>query len=176
MPKAISKLPRAGKTYVGIVIFAGIAALVHSAIAISANPPSRTWLTLASLTLLTGSLTLKLPTISARLSISEVFVFAAVLWFGPSVATFIVALDTLVGTLWLRGDDRSSIRALFNLAAGVCGIWIASHLFEIVSPGTGFGRREIKDMLAPVTLLGVTYCGVNSFLVAGALSYERGVP
>jgi putative nucleotidyltransferase with HDIG domain len=175
MSKPITNLSGGAKAYVAGVVVAGLAALAHSAVTISSSPPPRAWAILASLTLLTGSLTLKIPTISARLSISEVFVFAAVLWFGPSVATFIVALDTLVGTLWQRGHDRASIRALFNLAAGVCGIWIASHLFELVSPGTGFGRREIKDMLAPVALLGVTYFGINSFLVAGALSFERRV-
>jgi putative nucleotidyltransferase with HDIG domain len=173
MPNAISKLPRAGKTYVGIVIVAGIAALVHSAIAISGNPPPRAWLTLATLTLLTGSLTLKIPTVSARLSISEVFVFAAVLWFGPSVATFIVALDTFVATLWLPGQNRAPLRTLFNISAGCSAIWIASHLFQWVTFASGSPRPAIEDLLLPVALLGVAYFGVNSFLIATALSFEH---
>jgi putative nucleotidyltransferase with HDIG domain len=175
MSKPITKLSRAAKTYVAGVVVAGLVALAQSAVTITSSPPPRAWVILAALTLLTGSLTLKVPTISARLSISEVFVFAAVLWFGPSVATFIVALDTLVGTLWLRGHNRSTIRALFNLSAGVSAIWIASHLFELVASGPGHGRPAIEDLLLPVTLLGVTYFGINSFLIAAALSFEREV-
>src|SRR5215204_5172936 len=109
MPTPITKLSVTAKSYIAVVIAAGLASVAHSAVSISHAPPSRGWGILAVLTLLTGSLTLKIPTISARLSVSEVFVFSAVLWFGPSVATFTVALDTLVGTLWLRGHNRSSI-------------------------------------------------------------------
>src|SRR5687767_8379861 len=103
MPTPITKLSSTAKTYVGIVIVAGSAAVVHSAAALYDSPPSRGWAVLALLTLLTGSLTLKIPTISARLSVSEVFVFCSVLWFGPSVATFIVVIEVIVGTIWLSG-------------------------------------------------------------------------
>ena len=76
MPTPITKLSSAAKTYVGVVIIAGIAAVADSAAEVLASPPQRGWAVLAALTLLTGSLTLKIPTISARLSVSEVFVFA----------------------------------------------------------------------------------------------------
>ena len=173
MPIPISKLPRAAKVYVGVVICAGLASLVHSAVVIWNTPPSRTWAILAALTLLTGSLTLKLPTISARVSISEVFVFAAVLWFGPGVATIIVALDTFVATLWLPGENRSPVRILFNISAGVSAIWVASHLFQGVTGPYSSGRPAIEDLLLPVALLAVSYFAVNSLLIAIALSFEH---
>src|SRR5688572_24124688 len=123
MSTPITKLSSTAKTYVGVVIVAGSAAVVHSAMALYSSPPTRGWEVLAFLTLLTGSLTLKIPTISARLSVSEVFVFCSVLWFGPSVATFIVVIEAVVGTLWLSGASRTPVRALFNLSAGAAAIW-----------------------------------------------------
>ena len=52
------------------------------------------WMVLAALTLLTGSFTVKIPGLLARISVSDAFVFASVLAFGPSVATVIVAIDS----------------------------------------------------------------------------------
>ena len=104
-----TKLSSAAKTYIGVVIVAGSQPCAFGCGDIRLTTPERVEV-LAALTLLTGSLTLKIPTVSARLSVSEVFVFAAVLWFGPGVATFLVVLDTLVGTLWLRGRNRTATR------------------------------------------------------------------
>ena len=91
------------------------------------------------------------------------------------MATFTVALDTLVGTLWLRGHNRSTVRALFNISAGVAAIWIASHLFELMASASGTGRPAIESLLVPVTLLATMYFGINSFLIATALSFEHRV-
>ena len=111
---------------------------------------------LAALTLLTGSLTLKIPTVSARLSVSEVFVFAAVLWFGPGVATFLVVLDTLVGTLWLRGRNRTATRTLFNVSAGALAIWLAANLYGLVGPQPVDGKYAVENLLFPVALLSIS--------------------
>ena len=65
------------------------------------SPVGSNWLVLAVLTLLSGSFTVRIPGIPARLSVSETFVFAAALLFGPPAATMIVVLDTLVISFWL---------------------------------------------------------------------------
>src|SRR5687768_1831932 len=146
----ISRLSSTAKTYVSIIIALGFIALAQSAASISDSPPPRGWVVLAALTLLTGSLTLKIPTVSARLSVSEVFVFAAVLWFGPSVATFIVVLDALIGALWQR--KRTGIRVLFNVCAGASAIWVAAHLYGLIAPVSAPGRATpaVEDLLFPV--------------------------
>ena len=169
----ISRLSPAAKTYVGVVIALGFVALAHSAAAISVSPPSRGWVVLAALTLLTGSLTLKIPTVSARLSVSEVFVFAAVLWFGPGVATFVVVLDALVGALWQR--KRAAIRILFNVCAGACAIWVAAHLYGLIAPEAPAGRDTpaVEDLLLPVGVLALSYFAINSLLVATAVALEH---
>src|SRR5687767_11251452 len=167
----ISRLSSAAKTYVGVVIASGFIALAHSAASVADSPPPRGWFVLAALTLLTGSLTLKIPTVSARLSVSEVFVFAAVLWFGPGVATFIVVLDALVGALWQR--NRTGIRVLFNVCAGASAIWLAAHLYGLVAPQSASGRPAVEDLLFPVAVLALSYFAINSFLVATAVALEH---
>ena len=128
---------------------------------------------LAALTLLTGSLTLKIPTVSARLSVSEVFVFAAVLWFGPAIATFIVVLDALVGALWQR--KRTGIRVLFNVCAGASAIWVAAHFYGLIAPEPPIGRDTpaVEDLLFPVGVLALSYFAINSLLVATAVALEH---
>jgi putative nucleotidyltransferase with HDIG domain len=166
----ISRLSSAAKTYVAVVIASGFIALAHSAAAVSDSPPPRGWFVLAALTLLTGSLTLKIPTVSARLSVSEVFVFAAVLWFGAGVATFVVVLDALVGALWQR--NRTGLRVLFNVCAGASAIWIAAHIYGVVAPSSP-GRPAVDDLLFPVGVLAVSYFAINSLLVATAVALEH---
>src|SRR5688500_6867696 len=116
MPET-SSLSSAGKWYVGAVIAAGLTVILSSVAHMYQAPPGQEWLILAALTLLTGSFTVKIPKLSARVSVSDTFVFAAVLLFGSSVPTVIVALDCLVATLWLRRTKHSRLRSLFSLAS-----------------------------------------------------------
>ena len=132
------------------------------------------WMWLAGLTILTGSFSIKLPSISARISVSEAFVFAAVLFFGPSAATIIVAFDTLILTGWSHGGDRPRVRALFNVSAGSTAIWVGAHIFRSFLPQTP-ASPQLEDLLIPVSLLAASYFAINSSLIAIAVNYEKGI-
>ena len=82
---------RAGYVYAVCVIGGGLAVTIYSGLVLLLEPVSNEWLILAALTLLTGSFSVKLPSIAARISVSDAFVFAAVLLFGPAPATVIAA-------------------------------------------------------------------------------------
>ena len=133
MTNVSKNLPFRARIYVAVVVLAGCAAVTQSAASIVQHPPTADWLILAALTLLTGSFTIKVPSISARVSVSETFVLAAVMSFGPAAATMIVALDTLIITVWMRESGRSVTRTLFNMSAGTSAIWISAHLFEALN-------------------------------------------
>src|SRR4051812_16584022 len=96
-----TELNTSSRIYISAVVVTGLAVLLECFIAISRNPLDPRWLVLAVLTLLSGSFTVRIPGIPARLSVSETFVFAAALVFGPPAATMIVVLDTLVISFWL---------------------------------------------------------------------------
>lgn len=172
MPKTI-RLSPAGQWYVGAVIVAGLTAVVSSVAHMFQHPPQQEWLILAALTLLTGSFTVKIPKLAARLSVSDAFVFAAVLLFGSSVATVIVAFDCMVATLWLHRDSRSLLRWSFNLAAVALAIWTASNIFYAVVGSSPGAELVLPKLLWPLLLLAATYFLLNTWLVAIALAFER---
>ena len=72
--------------------FLVVALSVHE---LTHQPVGFQWFLLAALTLVSGSATVRLPSVPASISISETFVFAAVLLYGPSAGALIVALDGL---------------------------------------------------------------------------------
>src|SRR5262245_21420582 len=113
--------------YIASVIVLGFGVTAQSVYTIYIAPPKFQWLVLAMLTLLTGSFTVKIPSINARISVSEAFVFVSALLFGPAAATVTLALDSFIISLWMKHDARSSIRSLFNLSAVALSIWVASH-------------------------------------------------
>src|SRR5687768_4416296 len=166
-------LSRAAKLYIGAVIAAGVTTIALSTFSVITGNGRSDWWVLAALTLLTGSFSLKVPTVSARISVSEAFVFVGLLLFGKDVATLIVALDTLVLTSWLRGPSRSPLRALFNMSAGAVAISAAAALYAQMLPDGIGAQIQLERLILPVVVLASTYFAINSSLIAVALGFER---
>src|SRR5207237_6087577 len=91
------------------------------------------WRLLALLTLISGSACVELPHSNVTISISEAFVFTAVLLYGPAAGTLTVALDGLVISFWIAKRRPEAERALFNIAAPALSAWCSSQLFFRVS-------------------------------------------
>ncbi len=126
----LTDLSGSSRLYISVVVAAGVCVVLESLYSISRTPVGSNWLVLAVLTLLSGSFTVRIPGIPARLSVSETFVFAAALLFGPPAATMIVVLDTLVISFWLgRQSSPPWSRLTFNVAAAAVAIWVATHVF-----------------------------------------------
>ena len=139
------------------------------------NPPAIEWLVLAVLTLLTGSFTVKLPSLPAKLSVSEAFVFASALLFGPSAGTVTVVLDALVISFWMKSVRSTPAKLLFNITAPAIAMRVASECFFLLSgaqPGQ-IDREQIGLLLIPVFAFALLYFLVNTGLVALALAFDR---
>ena len=93
-----------------------------------------TWTILALLTLVSGSATVNLPSLPATVSVSETFVFTSVLLFGPAAGTLTVALDALVISFWSYRKGHPNYKILFNVCAVSLTLWVASHLYYVLSP------------------------------------------
>src|SRR5918993_1116847 len=117
------KFSLAQRLYFGTVIGAGIGITSLSAARLYLNPVSAEWLILIALTLLTGSFTVRMTKLAIRVSVSDAFVFAAVLLFGTSAATIIVAVDSLVATLLMRRGYPSGFRSPYKPAGGSPSVW-----------------------------------------------------
>jgi len=162
--------------YVSAVVTAGVSVVIESMYSLIVEPIHPNWLMLALLTLLSGSFTVRIPGIPARLSVSATFIFAAALLFGPQAATMTVVLDTLVISFWLgRATPVPWSRLTFNLAAAAIAIWTASHLFYLSAriepladvPG------PIVPLLPSLVLLATAYFLINSWLVAFVVGFQK---
>jgi diguanylate cyclase (GGDEF)-like protein/putative nucleotidyltransferase with HDIG domain len=165
-----------GRLYLAAVILAGLTVVLHSLHSLYAKPVGYQWFILAGLTLLSGSFTVKVPTIPARLSVSETFVFAAVLLFGPAAATMVVVLDSLVISLWIFRNSRRAERVLFNFAAPAVAVWIAARVFYGLAgiQPLALAPQPIVGLVFPLLVLAVLYFLLNSWLIAIAVALEQG--
>ena len=169
-------MSRYGYAYITAVICLGVGAIAHSVASLVLRPPPGEWFILAGLTFLTGSFSVKIPSVEARITVSEAFVFIAVLLFGPAVATVIVALDCFVMSFWLKNVRMSKLRYLFNLSAVALSIWVAANgFFWLANASAGQVEQLIplESHLGPLFTLAASYFLFNSSLVAIALSFDR---
>ena len=175
--RTFSQLRPTARAYVATVISVGLAVVLHSVFALYRSPIGPEWLVLAGLTLLTGSFTIKVPGITARLTVSETFVFASVVLFGVAAGTLIVVLENLVVALWVKRESRSAYRALFNIAASAFSIWVAATTFFAVSGIQPFLRHDtpLGVPFGPLAILTIIFFLSNSWLVAIAVGLEKQV-
>ncbi len=168
-----------GQIYVTGVIACGLIAVGICIASLFANPVNPEWLGLAVLTFLTGSFTVRVPGLAARISVSETFVFISVMLFGVSAATLTVALDTVIATLVARRKTpQPPLKILFNLGAAALSIWLAGSAYYAVSSNQPLSvtPAPLPDILGPLAAMTAIYFILNSGLVAFALSFEKGIP
>jgi putative nucleotidyltransferase with HDIG domain len=170
-----STFTRIGKTYLWLVILAGLATISWSIHRLYVEPIGQEWFILAALTLLSGSATVKLPFSYASISISETFVFTAVLLFGPEAGTVIVALDALVLSFWISKRHDEPHRALFNMSAPAISAWCSAHLFFYVAGIVPLvaAPAPVDAILPALILFAFTYFALNSWLIAFVIAFER---
>ncbi len=139
------------------------------------------WLILAILTLVSGSATVRLPSLPATISVSETFVFTSVLLFGPAAGTLTVALDAFVISLWSYKRGHPLYKIIFNVCALPLTIWIAAHLFFYASRGLR-PLTPIKSaylpaqLLLPLLIFTIAYFLLNSWIITFAIALEKQLP
>src|SRR6266511_347649 len=162
--------------YVPLVSAAGLLVVGHCIGALIADPITPEWLILAALTLLTGSFTVKIPSLPVRLSVSETFVFASVILFGICAGTLTVALEILVVIIaGSRTKARDPLRILFNVSSAALSIWCAAHAFYFlarIDPVSG-QQMPLRTLLLPLLALAGTYFLLNSGMVAVAIAVQH---
>jgi len=165
------------KFYIVTVCLAGAAVVAASVGDVIQQPaPWRAqWLSLVLLTVLSGLLPVKLPTVNVSISISETFVIAGTLLFGPSGGTVLVLLDALFISfrLFISGALRWQ-QVLFNLAAPPVSVWVAAKLTGITPLLKTSPSWDLKFMLT-IGLFTTIYFLLNSWLITFALALQRGL-
>src|SRR5215467_10296034 len=167
-----SKTKPVATIYVTAVVTAGGIVFGYSIHQLYEHPVSSQWFILAALTLLTGSFTIGMSSLPARVSVSETFVFASVLLFGPAAGTITVILESLVMSFWLPDTNRGSRRTLFNAAATSLAIWTSGTVFYwIVGPEVHKNQAvTFPTHFVALGIFTVLYFLLNSWLVATAVA------
>jgi diguanylate cyclase (GGDEF)-like protein/putative nucleotidyltransferase with HDIG domain len=170
-------LTRLARVYVWTIAVLGLCAIGHSAYALYTDTIGWSWFILAVLTLISGSATVKLPSVPATISISETFVFTSVLLFGPAAGTLTVALDALVISLWLARRGHPFYRLAFNICALPASLWVGAHVFYLISGAQPLSKISstvpIGALLVPLLVFTIIYYLLNSWLIAFAISLEK---
>jgi putative nucleotidyltransferase with HDIG domain len=129
------------------------------------------WWLFAALTFISGRITLVIPGLDARFTVSEVGAFTAVLLFGPEAGGVTLALDSLV-LAWHRRMKLE--KAAFNFGNLTLAVWVSGTLFFGVSGVDRLlgGSGHAAELLVPLALLGATYFLVNTGLLAVAIGID----
>ncbi|HEV3060054.1 MAG TPA: HD domain-containing phosphohydrolase [Vicinamibacterales bacterium] len=160
--------------FIVAVVAAGAVVLADSASLLHASSFNVYAVLLAVLTMASGRFAIKVPGRPATVSVSEVFVFASVLLFGPAVPTLTVAIDGL--WISLTQKHRRLHRALFNIAEPALSTWAAAHVFFAIthmSPGSSLSTNTPLVVPATIAMVGVFFA-LNSGLSAMAVAIENG--
>jgi putative nucleotidyltransferase with HDIG domain len=175
MASPFSALPQSCRRFVLTVSVIGQLIAGHSLFRLAAEPIDDQWYTLAVLTLLTGNFTVKIPGILARLSVSESFVFASVLMFGPAAGTITAVLDALIISLRLGHHTRDAFRVVFNVSVASLSAWVAAHFFFGLAGIQPYHIQHtpLGQILLPLVVFTATYFLLNSWLVTFAFALER---
>jgi diguanylate cyclase (GGDEF)-like protein/putative nucleotidyltransferase with HDIG domain len=174
-----SALSVGGRAYVTVITLAGAISVARSLYDLIEARLPWDWTILALLTLLSGSATVKLPSLPATISVSETFVFISVLLFGPAAGTLTVALDALVISFWSYKKGHPLYKIVFNLFALPLTIWLASHLFYYLADtaplftDTSNKGFTIRPLIGPLIVLAFSYFALNSWIITFAISLEK---
>src|SRR5687768_12357376 len=148
-PAADPSRPVALRAYTGAVSGAGLCLFTYCVTRIAGEGLPVEWWLFAALTFVSGRITLVIPGLDSRFTVSEVFAFTAVLLFGPEAGAVTLALDSLV-LAWLRRMQLT--KAAFNFGNLTLAVWISGTLFFRVSgvdPLLGAGGA-VAHVIAPL--------------------------
>ena len=170
-----SSLSRGGRAYVGVVVACGAAVIAASIVQLISAPPHPYWLVLLLLTVMSGPLSVPLPSTLATFSVSDTFVFASLVWFGPEAAALTIALDGFLVSL--RAQQRRLSRSLFNLSEPALSIWLAGQLFFAVAGETPlFGRAvPFGPLVRPLLAMTASYFLLNAGFSVTVLWFDTGL-
>jgi putative nucleotidyltransferase with HDIG domain len=159
------------RAYVSAVAVAGGALFAFCVSRVASQALPHEWLVFAALTFLSGRITLKVPSLDASFTVSEVFAFTSVLLFGPEAGAVTLALDSLV-LAWHRRIPIE--KACFNFGNLTLAVWLSGTLFFRVSgtlPLFGHGGPSAR-LILPLALFAAAYFVINTALIAVAIGIQ----
>jgi putative nucleotidyltransferase with HDIG domain len=163
------------RVYISAVAAIGIPLAGYCVFSLARDGFPLEFLVFAALTLVSGRFTLKVPSVEAHFSPSEMFTFASVLLFGPEAGAITLAIDSVV-MAWQR--RLTMPQTLFNFGNLALSVWISGKLF-FMTAGVGPLFKQMAPsggLLIPLGVLAASYFIVNSGLTATAIACAKKRP
>ena len=155
----------------GAVGVFGLGVAVHAVQARWGTEIPLEWVAFSLLTFASGIFTLKIPSIDALLSVSEIFAFSCVLLYGPELGAITVTIDALL--LSLRRKHGLTF-TVFNVGNLTLSVWASGVLFFMaagVAP-LAESRAPAGGLILPLGVLAASYFLINSGLTAAIVASE----
>ncbi len=161
----------AGRALVSAAGISGVALVVYSLVTLAQEQLPLQWVAFSLLTFASGTLTLKIPSVDMRFSMSEVFAFSCVLLYGPELAVATVAIDVLLLSWRLR---HSAVHTTFNFGAVTLCLWMSGTLFFATAGVAPLYTRPALTgwVVLPLCLMTASYFLINSTLAAAVMGFH----
>jgi putative nucleotidyltransferase with HDIG domain len=179
----VIRLSWLARTYIGAVVATGAFGLILSISRLQGPQPDfRQFYYLLVLTVLSSFIPVKLPNVSANISVSETFVFMGTLLYGAAAGVPLVFIDALLICLQMARRHVVWHRLIFSICAPGISIWAAATvLFWVVRsqplaylPVTPVNLRPPIELFAiGMAAFTLVYFLLNSWLVAFAIALEQ---
>lgn len=160
----------------GLVAGVGVVLLLIAVYQLTQNQVSRPWVVLSLLTLVAGSLSLKIPGVAGRVCMGDALISLSVLLCGPLPGAVTAALEGIAGSLRCRNTSRRLQFVVFNAGVMALSAYAAGKVFfaALGQPTLHSGNIPTAGSLpGPLLAFAAVYFVVNTLLVAAASALDR---
>jgi hypothetical protein len=159
----------------GLVAACGIAVVALALYRVFQDQTPPTWIVLALLAGVAGSLSLKIPGINGRVSSGDTITCLSILLFGPYCGAITAAIDAVVGSARCKTSSRRLQFAVYNCGVSALSAFAVGQTLLHLP-----GRPTVHTQIMPSASLPLALCAmagiyflINTILVAAAVALEK---
>jgi hypothetical protein len=164
-------------TYLGVVLTLGMSVLGLSIYRAASQAVGTDPLILVLLAAATAAFSLTVPKTGVRLSVSDVFVFANTILFGPAMGAITATADGFVGSMAARHSSRRYLYSVFNTSAMCFSAFASGTAMHRLFPGFTTYYEGVKpsffQIVLPLAVLGLLYYLLNTAALATVIGLDR---
>jgi signal transduction histidine kinase/CheY-like chemotaxis protein len=162
--------------FLWVVTGCGLLAFLYSCFRLDFGKFDASFALLVGMTLLVASrITIPLPRLTSKISVSDTFVFLALLLYGGAAAVVVGALEALLSSI--RFSRKPRIVA-FNWASAAVSILITSSVLELIYGSVIALRTKpiTTTFVAAICTMALTHYAANSGIVAIGAAFRTDQP
>ncbi|HLG17040.1 MAG TPA: diguanylate cyclase [Blastocatellia bacterium] len=163
---------RLSTLFIGAVSAAGLTVFAGAAYSVATSPIEMEWLLLSVVAIAVVSRTdLKIPRISSTVTLSNTFIFIALMLYGIPAAVVLAGVDAFVCSLHYSNKRRV---VPFNVGLMSLSVFLSGSLAVLAFGDLGPAVTSAGGLLAVGGFLAVVHYILNSMMVTGVEALRRG--